>query len=207
MASQQRRKNSNVRVRHPRAAASVHGATFCASRQNAGSYPNSKHSETRTQTPFMFISMWLKTCEVRRYRVNNKVKHELPSLLLINSPITYSRLLPRPPAPPILLIGSPSCPSAFATPDWLALPAPLAPRALKRQLGPIAARLVSKGREEQEEEKGAVAEGQTDRNGGKEAEFLRTNCHIWPLCIWRGKNYNWADLVGGFIRIDVFYFL
>lgn len=94
MASQQRRKNSNVRVRDPRAAASVHGATFCASRQNAGSYPNFKHSETRTQTPFMFISMWLKTCEVHRYRVNNKVKHDLPSLLLINSPITYSRLLP-----------------------------------------------------------------------------------------------------------------
>lgn len=52
-----------------------------------------------------------------------------------------------------------------------------------------------KGREEEgEEEKG----GWGWQKWGKRSLFLGTNWHIWPLCVWRGKNYNWARLVGGF---------
>lgn len=103
------------------AAASVRGATF-STRQNAGSYLTWQQPRTRDPPPFLLILRWLYLKPVKLIVFESKIKSNT-NCHLLSSSTPRSHTHARCPSP-FLLIGSPSCSSAFATLDWLARPAP-----------------------------------------------------------------------------------
>lgn len=100
-----------------------------------------------------------------------------------------------------MLIGYSCCRSDFATPNWLVLPAP--PRLSRTELAALANGVVAcvqragRGRER---ERGGGGVRVTEM-GEKETEYLRTNCHIWPLCVWVTDTAQ--GCLEGFISFDM----